>query len=193
MVGLLVLLVLGAIAAGVWVLVRGDGESEDGAAAGDGNDVEVVNTPTVTEEPTEPEIGATPALPTTCTPSDADLTVTAPATSAPGASVAATVTVTVTGDRECLVDLGSSAVLFEVYSGEDRVWSSAQCGFSPASRELLLPPASSDQLTVEWPGWRSNDACQQPEEGAAAGTYRIVVTHTRQDVSLTGEATVVLQ
>lgn len=149
-----------------------------------------------TPTPTEPAIGETPPLPTSCTPTDATLSVAVPTAAPAGTAVSMTVSVEVDGGQPCLVDLGSGSLVIEVFSGEDRIWSSQQCGFEPASRELLIPSGASDEQPWVWPGWRSNDECAAPAEGEAwaqPGTYRVVATHTREGQVLTGESGFIVQ
>ncbi|GMA30318.1 hypothetical protein [Litorihabitans aurantiacus] len=98
------------------------------------------------------------------------------------------VDVATTSDVPCLVDLGSGATMVEISSGEDPVWSSAQCPFAPESRRLLLGEDAEDSQSLTWNGTRCDGG-----EVAGAGTYRIVVTHELDGQRLTGEATLLLQ
>lgn len=200
---LLVLGLVGGATAGIWFTVAAltgdDGVPTTAATNPGGNQGgtagEGAATPssTPTPSPTEPAIGATPPLPVSCTAEEAALTVTAPAVAAAGSAVQATVGVTVTGSQPCLVDLGSEALLVQVYSGEDLIWTSAHCPFAPSQRALLIPAGASDEQAVRWPGGRSSEGCPGDGEAALPGTYRIVATQTREEQVLTAEATLVLE
>ena len=101
--------------------------------------------------------------------------------------------VATTTDVPCLVDLGSDATTIEISSGDDVVWTSAQCAYTPSERRLLLGEGATDTQAVTWAGSRSAPGCTGGQPVAEAGTYRIVATHAQDGAVVTGEATVVLQ
>lgn len=181
MLGVLALLLLAGIVVGVVTIVRavsGGTAGQDGAPS---SSPSPTATPTPTEQPTAP-------LPTACTAEQATLGVVVPPGASAGSGTTATIEVSVAGDQPCLVNLGSEALEVEVYSGEDLVWSSAQCPFTPAVRELLLPGGATDVQKVRWSGLRSREGCAS-DVTAPAGTYRMVATQTYEGERLTGEAT----
>lgn len=195
---LIVLLLVFGGGIGIWAAVAGGsaapepGVTTPAVAASPSDTPSAEPTPTTAPTTAEPSIGATPPLPVSCTSAEAALAVTAPASASAGASVRADITVTVTGGSPCLVNLGSQALVVDVYSGSDLIWTTTQCPFEPTSRELLLPPGESDAASVVWGGTRSVEGCAQPGEVALPGTYRVVATATREGQVLTGEATFVL-
>lgn len=181
MLGVLALLLLAGIVVGVVTIVRavsGGTAGQDGAPS---SSPSPTATPTPTEQPTAP-------LPTACTAEQATLGVVVPPGASAGSGTTATIEVSVAGDQPCLVNLGSEALEVEVYSGEDLVWSSAQCPFTPAVRELLLPGGATDVQKVRWSGLHSGEGCAS-DVTASAGTYRMVATQTYEGERLTGEAT----
>ncbi|PWD51884.1 hypothetical protein C8046_15775 [Serinibacter arcticus] len=198
----LALLLVAGIGLGVWAIVRA-------LDAGTATDPEADTTPVATEsvtptdpagdgtgdesptepEPTEPEIGATPPIPTACTPEEATLAVVTPSSPRAGATVGASIEVATTGTTPCLVDLGSGATTVEVLSGEDLVWTSAHCAFAPSERRLLLGEGATDSQLVTWPGSRSVEGCAAGQATAEPGTYRVVVTHRLDGQTLVGEST----
>ncbi|OJX97721.1 MAG: hypothetical protein BGO96_12320 [Micrococcales bacterium 73-15] len=164
--------------------------SQDGQ---DGTD-EPSPPPSPTPSKTEYPLGSTPPPPGACATDGATLTVTAPERVEPGDSVTAAIEVTVPAEAEpCLVDLGADALIVAVYSGEDQLWSSAECPFDPASRRLLLPAGGTDDASVTWNGHRSSGGCGTDGDIAAPGTYRVVVTHTLDGASVVGEATFLVE
>ena len=74
----------------------------------------------------------------------------------------------------CTRDMGSGAVEFTVFSGEDRVWSSDDCGSSTGASVVTLAPGASKEVTFKWAGKRSKPACAGSHEEAKPGTYRVV-------------------
>lgn len=163
------------------------GAAVDGSPeGGEGTSPPAPARPRVSDYPT----GSTPPPPGGCPPDWAVLTVTAPDSTPSGQPVPATIHVTTSAEGDpCLVDLGAQALAVDVYSGEDHVWSSATCPFTPESRQLLLPPDAVDVAEVRWNGYRSSDGCGAEGEVAQPGTYRFVVTHTLAGETLSAETT----
>ena len=150
-------------------------------------------TPSPNPSPSESlGLGKTPPPPSACTPAEATLAVTAPATVVAGTAVSATVDVTTAPGATCLMDLGATHVLVQVYSGDDLVWTSAHCAFEPKDRALLLGPEATDSLSVTWPGVRSVEGCAADQPVALPGTYRIVATHDLNGQVTSAEAVVIL-
>lgn len=117
------------------------------------------------------------------------LSIDAPSSVRSGNALPLTVEVATTSATPCLVDLGSGTLTVAVTSGEDPVWSSAHCGFEPGERRLLLGEGSTDAQGVTWPGTRSVEGCAGGQPFAEPGSYRVVVTHTLDEKTLTAEAT----
>ncbi|TGO05730.1 hypothetical protein [Serinibacter arcticus] len=197
----LAVLLLAGLAVGVWALVgaltggSGDGQ---GATTPTGGATSSSTAPTGTTEPAEPEttepaIGSTPPQPTACTADQATLAVDAPSSGRVGAGVTFSLDVATTSDVPCLVNLGSDATTIEILSGDDLVWTSAQCAYAPSERRLLLGEDATDAQAVTWAGTRSAQGCTGGQPVAEAGTYRVVATHEQDGAQLTGEATIVLQ
>lgn len=196
----LAVLLLAGLALGVWALVAALTGNDDGGATATPSAGATPSTtaPAETTEPAEPEttepaIGSTPPQPTACTAEEATLAVDAPSSARVGAGVTFSLDVATTTDVPCLIDLGSDATTIEIRSGDDVVWSSAQCAYTPSERRLLLGEGATDTQAVTWAGSRSAPGCTGGQPLAEAGTYRIVATHAQDGAVVTGEATVVLQ
>lgn len=91
-----------------------------------------------------------------------------------GAPVEFAVDLTNTGDRDCLVDAGPGALVVQVTSGNDVVWSSEHCA-AEESRMLLLGPDSASEAVHTWPGTRSSEGCPEDAPTVGPGTYRAVL------------------
>ncbi len=205
MVLVVLVVVLGLIVWGIAALVGGGNggssptptTSAGGSADAAGTDgaspsAEGGTTPTEQASPrvSDYPTGSTPPPPGACPPEWASLSVTAPDSTPSGQPVPATIHVTTIADADpCLVDLGAQSLTVDVYSGEDHVWSSQECPFSPESRSLLLPADATDVAEVRWNGYRSSSGCGTDGEVALPGTYRYVVTHTLDGQTLTAETT----
>lgn len=83
-----------------------------------------------------------------------------------------TMTVTNSGARACRVDVGPSVRSFLLYSGSDRIWSSADCGGS-GHVVTTLAPKQSLAYDVTWPRQRSAKGCPASEPSALPGFYRV--------------------
>jgi hypothetical protein len=131
-----------------------------------------------TDEPST-ESGSEPAQsgpvdPASCSPRDLDVTMAAQA----GNSAPTTFDLTLhnASDVACLVDAGDTSLKLTVHSGEDRVWSSADCVAEPTERELLLDAGDSAETTIRWDGSRSAKGCPADQGTAQPGSYRVSAT-----------------
>lgn len=87
-----------------------------------------------------------------------------------GDAVPVTVTLTHRG-RDCLVDGSDAGRQVVIASGEDRVWSSADC---PSSvRTLLMAGDDTDRTVVTWGGGRSAEGCAADLPGVEPGDYTV--------------------
>lgn len=136
--------------------------------------------PTATPSATpsaSPSAGPSPthaAGPLTCP--DAALTLSAaPAapTAPAGSTVRFTLTVKNTGAVACRRDLGGGALEVLVYSGNDRIWSSDDCGTDKSVSVQELPAGGSLQSGVSWLGKRSARGCPAGQLVARPGTYTV--------------------
>lgn len=166
MVGLLALVILAGLVAGgtaLWGALRPDGEPAAGPS--------ISPTPT---GPTEEEL----ANPVACAPEALALSIDLAGDSLPhGQTAAFPMTVRNVGDVPCLVDLGYSGLELTLFSGDDRVWSSADChGDLPEHDEYLFDLDYSRTVTISWKGRRSAPDCAPDQNYAGTGTYRAQAT-----------------
>src|SRR5690625_2743680 len=129
-----------------------------------------------TEEATGPDEEAL-ANPVECVPGAVSLDLGLAATEVDaGSQVEVPVTVTNTGQVPCLLDMGHAALQMQVTSGDDTVWTTAQCPAGNAERPILLPADGAEETTITWSGRRSAADCPDDTRDARAGTYRIEVS-----------------
>ncbi|SNU01961.1 hypothetical protein SAMN06298212_12121 [Ruaniaceae bacterium KH17] len=127
--------------------------------------------PTVTVEPTD--------APFTDQPTACDLNVTEWTFSVDageaGAKTNIPFTVTNNGEIPCLINSGASSLVLTVTSGDDRIWSNADC--SNDDLQLLLGAGDSTERWPVWAGNRSAPGCTKVDAVPEAGTYRLQVTY----------------
>src|SRR5690625_4174147 len=129
-----------------------------------------------TEEATGPDEEAL-ANPVECVPGAVSLDLGLAATEVDaGSQVEVPVTLTNTGQVPCLLDVGHAALQVQVTSGDDTVWTTAQCPAGKAERPILLAAGGVEETTVTWSGRRSAADCPDDTRDARAGTYRIEVS-----------------
>lgn len=78
-----------------------------------------------------------------------------------------------TGPSPCTLDLGAAAVELLVFSGDDRIWSSDDCGSGGPAKPTALQPGKPVSTRVTWPARRSLPGCAGPKSEAQPGTYRV--------------------
>jgi len=88
-----------------------------------------------------------------------------------GAQPRLTLTATNTGTAPCLRDLGSRAVEWVIFSGVDRIWSSADCTPTASSEIRTLAPGAATSVALTWPRVRSDPQCKGGPVAARPGTY----------------------
>ncbi len=158
----------------VVLLTRGGGSGNDRLAGG---------TPAASPVGASPDPSATPASPGTASGSPSSATCAPPAlqvlTAANSESYPADgrpvleLRTTNTGPVPCTIDLGAAAVELLVFSGEDRIWSSDDCGSGGPAAPTTLEPGKAVATKVTWSGKRSLPGCTGPKAQAQPGTYRV--------------------
>lgn len=167
MVGVLALLVVAAVAFGV---VQGVPLLLDRFGSDD---------PAATTEPTEDSTGPDEealANPVGCQADAVSLELGLPGGAVDaGSRVDVPITITNTGQVPCLLDVGNASLELRVTSGDDTVWTTAQCPASGNERQILLATGAVEESTITWSGRRSAADCPSDTREARAGTYRVQV------------------
>lgn len=128
------------------------------------------------EEPTDgPFLGQ----PTTCEMDVVDWAFSVNADTA-GSRVTVPYTVTNNGEIPCLIDGGASSLVLTVTSGDDRIWSNADC--SSNELKLLLGAGDSTERTLVWGGERSVPGCGSVDSPPQPGTYKLVVSYDDYEI-----------
>ncbi|MFD1845403.1 hypothetical protein [Arthrobacter flavus] len=190
-----VVLVLGLILAGV--LVWG-GIAIAGLIGNGGNTDDAVTAPTGSAQPSPSSLPSEPAAEVTesAPPTESPAPTVAPSPSEPGcgpeqAEVSAstdadayapeenpvlTLTITNTGEVPCPINVGTSQMEFLVTSGEDRIFSSADCQEGAEDLNRDIPPGGSEEANFTWERNRSAPGCQAVEANPTPGFYNLSVT-----------------
>jgi hypothetical protein len=79
------------------------------------------------------------------------------------------------GTSDCDVDVSPKSLVLKVYSGLDRIWSSADC--ATGGKDLRgIAPGAVQTVTYTWNRTRSSAGCTPPNGSAALGMYYGVVS-----------------
>ena len=154
-------LVVVGIVAGVKALISAVSEAISSAAAAAASP-----TPTTTGPPS----------PVDCTPADIEISLTADSASyRVGRTATFEIGITHTGTLPCTLDAGNVGRELLITSGEDRIYSSADCD-TAGSTLLLLAPGDQYPGSVAWGTNRSAPGCPSGLPVLGAGSYQAVVT-----------------
>lgn len=117
-----------------------------------------------------------PPAPVDCTPADIQISLAADAAGyRVGRTATFTIGITHTGTLPCTLDAGNVERELVITSGEDRIFSSADCD-TAGSKPLLLAPGDEYPGTVAWSTNRSAPGCPGGLPVLGAGSYQAVVT-----------------
>ena len=133
--------------------------------------------PTASVKP-RPSASATrspaPTGPVTCTDAMLRLAVTSDARTYPeGTSPKLTIRVSNASRTPCRRDLGAAQVELQVYSGDDRIWSSHDCGDDDGASVQTIGAGSYLESVQTWSGTRSRPGCTGERPKARPGTYYV--------------------
>lgn len=94
------------------------------------------------------------------------------------------------GQEPCAVDLGTATLSFEVTSGSDLIWRSADCQRNGDHRVIVLLPGEPVETEgVPWNRERSSpETCELPREKVVAGGASYHLSVSAAEVSGTGTA-----
>ncbi|NUW32539.1 hypothetical protein HTZ77_14015 [Nonomuraea sp. SMC257] len=81
------------------------------------------------------------------------------------------VTLVNTGPVMCRADVGPRALEVRITSGEDRIWSTADCVSGPAGEQRELERGIPYVRTLDWDRRRSSADCRTTPASALPGTY----------------------
>ncbi|RCV47864.1 hypothetical protein DEF23_25995, partial [Marinitenerispora sediminis] len=130
----------------------------------------------------DPQTVAAPEQPEdACRPQDVVATVEVDRTDYPaGVSPRITVTVVNTGAQTCTVDVSPESMELRITSGDDRIFSTADCVEGQSRDREQLHRGVPVTRTVEWDRTRSWTDCRDADVAARSGTY-VATLHSDYD------------
>ncbi|MCW2716066.1 MAG: hypothetical protein JWN88_3113 [Frankiales bacterium] len=168
--GLLLGVVLLLLTAVVVLLTRGGDDADRLTGAAPSSDP-AANASGAPETPAAPSGSPTSG---TCAPPELQVVTASDAESYPaGGRPVLELRTTNTGPAPCTIDLGAAAVELLVVSGDDRIWSSDDCGSGGPAAPTTLEPGKTVTTKVTWAARRSLPGCAGPKAPAQPGTYRV--------------------
>ena len=165
----LVLLVAALLAFGVFWLAWPRESPVSAAPAGQGSSVtppaSTSPSPSAAPSPTKP------AGPVACDPAAMRLTVAGFQRVKVSTKQAFTLSVINGGTEACDLTISPKTYSLTVRSGDDRIWSTADCAKWLPEEKVTLKPETAHEFTVEWPLRRSKSGCKIVKGKLKAGTY----------------------
>ncbi len=113
----------------------------------------------------------TPAAPQVCAATDVDLAVNGATSVKSGSPTSLSVAFTNKGTLSCKLDFSRTPLTLKIYSGTDRIWTSADCTSWAPTGVTPLPASKSFTFKEEWPTLRSAPGCKLRNIYLQPGTY----------------------
>jgi hypothetical protein len=88
-----------------------------------------------------------------------------------GSAQAFKASVTNAGTAACVLELSAKDFAVTVTSGNDRIWSTADCAAWVPTKKVTLSPQKAYEFDLTWAGNRSQATCKTTKDAIAAGTY----------------------
>ncbi|MFC9085227.1 hypothetical protein [Nocardiopsis dassonvillei] len=89
-----------------------------------------------------------------------------------GADPGFKITVVNTAEQTCTVDVGGEAMEIRIHSGDDRIFSTADCAENKSSEKRQISRGVPHEYTFTWERMRSFEDCRGTEAPAQPGWYR---------------------
>lgn len=89
-----------------------------------------------------------------------------------GADPAFRITVVNTAEQTCTVDVGGEALEIRIHSGDDRIFSTADCAEGESAEERQISRGVPHEYTFTWERLRSFEDCRDTSAAAQPGWYR---------------------
>lgn len=123
-------------------------------------------------EPTQtPTASATPTGPVACDPAFTRLSVAGFKEVKSGAKQVFTVSAANGGAQACILAIKPATFELTVSSGDDRIWSTADCKDWLPAKTMTLKPQAAHEFKVTWPLVRSTAGCKTSKDPVRPGTY----------------------
>ena len=125
-----------------------------------------------TPEPsTKPSASRTKAAPVLCAPGDLRATLTGRQRLKPEQRATFALSLINGSDETCIVEVTPKNFALTIYSGTDRIWSTADCSKAVEDRLAKLEAEAAFTWSVRWDGRRSRPGCKTRPEIPRPGTY----------------------
>jgi hypothetical protein len=118
-----------------------------------------------------PSAPATPTGPQVCDPANLRVGLAGFEKLKSGAAQPFKISITNSTAIGCVLSASASTISVVVTSGNDRIWTTADCAAWVPTKRLTLTPAQPYVFDVNWPGKRSKASCKTTKDAVAAGTY----------------------
>ncbi len=112
-----------------------------------------------------------PTGPVACRPQALRTTLTGKQRLKPEQKSTFTVGVTNTSDETCVLTVTPRSFELKIYSGTDRIWSTADCSTAVKKRSVQVKRGDTVTWTTAWNGQRSRKDCRSRTEVPRPGTY----------------------
>ena len=89
-----------------------------------------------------------------------------------GANPGFKITVVNTAEQTCTVDVGGEAMEIRIHSGDDRIFSTADCAENNSAEKRQISRGVPHEYTFTWERMRSFEDCRGTESSAQPGWYR---------------------
>ncbi len=127
--------------------------------------------PSTSPQPSTSPTPTTPAGPVACDPTAMRLTVAGFQRVKVSTKQAFTLSVINGGTQDCILTVSPETYSLTVRSGDDRIWSTADCAKWLPAKKLTIKPETAHEFTVDWPLRRSAAGCKVVKGTLKPGTY----------------------
>ena len=127
--------------------------------------------PSTSPQPSTSPTPTTPAGPVACDPTAMRLTVAGFQRVKVSTKQAFTLSVINGGTQDCILTVSPETYSLTVRSGDDRIWSTADCAKWLPATKLTIKPETAHEFTVDWPLRRSKSGCKVVKGTLKPGTY----------------------
>ena len=167
--GLVIAVLAALIVAVVWLLLPRPAVV---AASPTGTSPSPSGPASATSQTAQPTPSATkPAGPQACDPAQMRLTVAGFQRVKVSTKQVFTLSVINGGSEPCVLTISPDTYSLTVSSGDDRIWSTADCDKWLPAKKLTVKPETAHEFTVEWPLRRSSATCKTGKDKLRPGTY----------------------
>ncbi len=106
-----------------------------------------------------------------CDPAKISAAVTGSGSVKSGSTTTITTSLTNTGPNACILDFAKNPLELKIYSGRDRIWTSAHCEAWAPQGTVTLKPKVAWSYEQKWPTLRSAQDCVLKKDYLLPGTY----------------------